>query len=163
MVEKATDKDELTSVIGTHGKFQLRVFLIVQFVGVFAAWQILVSTIKSGYFFIFMYVCNLDPDILTPQSSSFHLPEVEFWCSPAELGLAPGPPPSARLSPAPAPGNTTDPCLMWDLDYGGLDTEDMQELVSSDTVPNTTHCSRWDFDRSGSPESVVSQFSLVCR
>ena len=48
MVEKATDKDELTSVIGTHGKFQLRVFLIVQFVGVFAAWQILVS--------IFLYV-----------------------------------------------------------------------------------------------------------
>ena len=99
----------------------------------------------------------------SPQSSSFHLPEVEFWCSPAELGLAPGTPPSARLSPAPAPGNTTDPCLMWDLDYGGLDTEDMVELGSGDTVPNTTHCSRWDFDRSSSPESVVSQFSLVCR
>ena len=159
MVEKAMDKDELTSVIGTHGKFQLRVFLIVQFVGVFAAWQILVSTIKSGYFFVY----NFYPHILTLQSSSFHLPEVEFWCSPAELGLAPGTPPSARLSPAPAPGNTTDPCLMWDLDYGGLDTEDTQELVSSDTVPNTTQCSRWDFDRSGSPESVVSQFSLVCR
>ena len=88
---------------------------------------------------------------------------MEFWCSPAELGLAPGTPPSARLSPAPAPANTTDPCLMWDLDYGGLDTEDMVELGSGDTGPNTTHCSRWDFDRSSSPESVVSQFSLVCR
>ena len=51
MVEKATDRDELTSVIGSHGKFQLRVFLIVQFVGVFAAWQILVS---SQYIRIFL-------------------------------------------------------------------------------------------------------------
>ena len=53
MVEKTTDRDELTSVIGTHGKFQLRVFLIVQFVGVFAAWQILVSI--SGYFFVYTF------------------------------------------------------------------------------------------------------------
>ena len=55
MVEKTTDRDELTSVIGTHGKFQLRVFLIVQFVGVFAAWQILVSRIKSGCFFVYTF------------------------------------------------------------------------------------------------------------
>ena len=36
-------KDPLIERIGTHGKFQLRTFLIIQFVGVFAGWQLLVS------------------------------------------------------------------------------------------------------------------------
>ena len=36
-------KDPLIERIGTHGKFQLRAFLIIQFVGVFAGWQLLVS------------------------------------------------------------------------------------------------------------------------
>ena len=37
-----TEKDPLTELIGTHGKFQLRTILIVQFIGVFAGWQMLV-------------------------------------------------------------------------------------------------------------------------
>ena len=41
----STTVDPLTQRIGTHGWFQLRVILIVQFVGVFAGWQILVRLI----------------------------------------------------------------------------------------------------------------------
>ena len=48
------------------------------------------------------------------------------------------------MSPVVRETNTTDHCLM------------MTEGA------NTTQCSRWDFDRSVSPESVVSEFSLVC-
>ena len=75
------------------------------------------------------------------------LPEVEFWCSPAELELEVGERPGENItvSPMMTETNTTDHCLM--LTEGA----------------NTTQCSRWDFDRSTSPESVVSQFSLVCR
>lgn len=35
--------DEVLGRIGQFGKYQLRVIGLVQFVGVFAAWQILVS------------------------------------------------------------------------------------------------------------------------
>ena len=43
MNEKEEDKDDyVTKVMGTHGKFQLRVVLIIQFIGVFAGWQLLV-------------------------------------------------------------------------------------------------------------------------
>ena len=72
------------------------------------------------------------------------LPEVEFWCSPAELELELGERPDVSVSPVMLETNTTDHCLMV--------TEG----------PNTTQCSRFDFDRSVSPESVVSEFSLVC-
>lgn len=43
----SSDKDSLMDRIGTHGIFQLRVILIVQFVGVFAGWQILVSRLNT--------------------------------------------------------------------------------------------------------------------
>ena len=74
------------------------------------------------------------------------LPEVDFWCSPVELELELGQRPGegGRVSPVVGETNTTDHCLM------------MTEGA------NTTQCSRWDFDRSVSPESVVSEFSLVC-
>ena len=48
------------------------------------------------------------------------------------------------MSPVVRETNTTDHCLM------------MTEGA------NTTQCSRWDFNRTISPESVVSEFSLVC-
>ena len=74
------------------------------------------------------------------------LPEVDFWCSPVELELELGQRPGEgeSVSPVVRETNTTDHCLM------------MTEGA------NTTQCSRWDFDRSVSPESVVSEFSLVC-
>ena len=40
-------KDPLIQRIGTHGKFQLRTFLIIQFVGVFVGWQLLVSEFST--------------------------------------------------------------------------------------------------------------------
>lgn len=42
-----TDKDLVTQNIGQFGKFQLSCFLVVQFVGVFAAWQVLVNIGQS--------------------------------------------------------------------------------------------------------------------
>ena len=42
-MEDKASKDPLMERIGTHGKFQLRTFLIIQFVGVFVGWQLLVS------------------------------------------------------------------------------------------------------------------------
>ena len=38
--------DYITQRIGVFGRYQLRCFLLVQFVGVFAAWQVLVRKIK---------------------------------------------------------------------------------------------------------------------
>ena len=37
-----SDQDYIGQNIGKFGKFQLKCFLVVQFVGVFAAWQVLV-------------------------------------------------------------------------------------------------------------------------
>ena len=61
-------KDPLIERIGTHGKFQLRAFLIIQFVGVFAGWQLLVSYMSR--------TCpsqNLQPSSISsrPEASSF--------------------------------------------------------------------------------------------
>merc|ERR1719458_19097 len=104
------EPDYITQRIGVFGRYQLRCFLLVQFVGVFAAWQVL--------------------------SSSFMLPEVEFWCSPASLELEVGEMPEVSVSPVMLETNTTDHCLMFTQGT------------------NTTTCSRWDFSRTVSPESV---------
>ena len=50
------------------------------------------------------------------KSSSFMLPEVEFWCSPAKLGLEVGERPGGSNI------TTTDPCVM-DLDLDNNDTQ----------------------------------------
>ena len=42
VMKDMVSKDPLIERIGTHGKFQLRAFLIIQFVGVFAGWQLYV-------------------------------------------------------------------------------------------------------------------------
>ena len=60
------------------------------------------------------------------QSSSFMLPEVEFWCSPPHLQLSLGERPEVNLSPV-TEMNRTDHCLMY---------SDSQE------GDNTTQCTR---------------------
>ena len=40
------EPDYITQRIGVFGRYQLRCFLLVQFVGVFAAWQVLVRKLK---------------------------------------------------------------------------------------------------------------------
>ena len=40
------EPDYITQRIGVFGRYQLRCFLLVQFVGVFAAWQVLVSKLN---------------------------------------------------------------------------------------------------------------------
>ena len=46
---EAEGADEVLRRIGNFGKYQLRVIGFVQFVGVFAAWQLLVSLIDIKY------------------------------------------------------------------------------------------------------------------
>jgi len=125
-----SQEDEVLRRIGTFGRYQLKVIGLVQFVGLFAAWQLL--------------------------SSSFMLPEVDFWCSPPELHLPKG----FRVnwtSPTPKGEKMPDSCLMYDTSY---------ENVTEDTITaeglEFKSCSRWDYSRKKSPESVVSQFDLVC-
>eukprot|EP00090_Calanus_glacialis_P003966 TRINITY_DN1295_c0_g1_i3.p1 TRINITY_DN1295_c0_g1~~TRINITY_DN1295_c0_g1_i3.p1 ORF type:complete len:542 (-),score=102.07 TRINITY_DN1295_c0_g1_i3:207-1832(-) len=128
MEEKGAD--EVLGRIGNFGKYQLRVIGFVQFVGVFAAWQLL--------------------------SSSFMLPEVDFWCSPPELNLPRGIPIN-WTSPIRPGEDKPDSCLMYDIDYENV----TEQTIETEGVVNTT-CSRWDYSRSKSPESVASQFNLVC-
>jgi len=125
--------DEVLGRIGQFGKYQLRVIGLVQFVGVFAAWQLL--------------------------SSSFMLPEVEFWCSPTELDLPRGVKVNWTSPINPTTGET-DNCLMYNISYEDI-TEEQLLAGKLDTV-NTTTCSAWDYARDKSPESVASQFNLVC-
>jgi len=77
-------------------------------------------------------------------SVSFLVPGQQFWCSPDHLNLAagerPDPPMSFKYIPEGENETKIDHCKRQD----------------------GTTCTRWDFDRSTYPESVVSQFSLVC-
>jgi len=83
-------------------------------------------------------------------SFSFLLPEVTFWCNPHQLEE------TGYTS-----GNWTspkgDPCLMYDVDFSKVTTADMVPL-NAESIP----CTRWEFSREKTPESVASQFSLVC-
>jgi len=127
---EASGADEVLGRIGNFGKYQLRVIGLVQFVGVFAAWQIL--------------------------SSSFMLPEVEFWCSPPEL-KAPRGKPINWTSPISPGEEKPDSCLMYDVAFENV-TEETIQIDGAGVIP----CSKWDYSRSKSPESVASQFNLVC-
>lgn len=127
---EAEGADEVLGRIGNFGKYQLCVIGVVQFVGVFAAWQLL--------------------------SSSFMLPEVDFWCSPPELNLPRGIPIN-WTSPVWPGEDKPDNCFMYDIDYENV----TEQTIQTEGVMNTT-CSRWDYSRSMSPESVASQFNLVC-
>ena len=84
------------------------------------------------------------------------LPEVDFWCSPPELHL-----PKGFLvnwtSPTPKGEKTPDSCLMYNTSYENM-TED---TIITEGI-GFKSCSRWDYSRRKSPESVVSQFDLVC-
>ena len=70
------------------------------------------------------------------------IPEQDFWCSPSSLALPLGQKPQEQ------------------------NQEQSEELeLAQCTVPgdNLTACDRWDYDRSEWPETVVSQFDLVCQ
>ena len=69
------------------------------------------------------------------QSNSFFLPEVEFWCSPGELDVGIGERPNITVSPD-NENNETDHCMMYDRDYGVVNT--YNDVINL----NTTQCSR---------------------
>merc|ERR1712129_183495 len=76
------------------------------------------------------------------QSTSFLMPEMEFWCSPEELGGDTGNGSSAWVSPG------GDPCNMYDVDYSEVTRPDLLPLQ-----PENTTCTRWEYSRASTPES----------
>ena len=131
MVDKGTG-DPLIGRIGTHGTFQFRTFFIVQFVGVFAAWQLLVSLVENEN----NSITTLSDDIFD-KAGSFFLPETDYWCSPTELGLSRGQRPASTISPIAGEGNKTDHCSVFDLDFSSINITDF-----SGVDENTRECTR---------------------
>lgn len=126
------EEDPVLSRIGQFGKWQAKTIGVVQLVGFFTAWQML--------------------------AVSFLLPEIDFWCSPPGLETSLG----GKLnwtSPLVVENNITslDNCKMYDYQYNATSSG-----VSEVEDLNITECSRWDYDRDVYPETVVSQFNLVC-
>lgn len=83
-------------------------------------------------------------------SFSFLLPEVTFWCNPPQLEQT-GSPGGNWTSPK------GDPCLMYDVDFSKVTAAEMVPLDAGSIA-----CTRWQFSTEMTPESVASQFSLVC-
>ena len=125
------EEDPVLSRIGNFGKWQARRISVVQLVGFFTAWQMLVV--------------------------SFIVPEIEFWCSPPGLDIPRGEKVN-WTSPVIVNNNksTYDECKMFDLEYKTTTT------LSDVNKSSVTECSRWDYARDVYPETVVSQFNLVC-
>jgi len=134
-------EDPVLRWIGDFGKWQAKTIGIVGLVGFFTAFHMLVV--------------------------SFQLPSgVAFWCVPPHFPLNPAS--ATWTSPAKLDADTHQPkldannetirdnCLMFSMDYSLL-------LVEPDTGGfNTTECTSWEYDRTRYPETVISQFNLVC-
>eukprot|EP00090_Calanus_glacialis_P008106 TRINITY_DN16442_c0_g1_i2.p1 TRINITY_DN16442_c0_g1~~TRINITY_DN16442_c0_g1_i2.p1 ORF type:complete len:553 (-),score=119.37 TRINITY_DN16442_c0_g1_i2:26-1684(-) len=117
-------------------------------IGKFGRWQVkTISVVQLVGFFTAWQMLAV----------SFIVPEIEFWCSPPGLGRPVG----EKLnwtSPGVVTNNKTsvDACLMYDYDYAST------TLPAEVTQSPLAGCSRWDYDRKVYPETVVSEFNLVC-
>ena len=133
-MKDTVSKDPLIERIGTHGKFQLRTFLIIQIVGVFTGWQLLVSELST-----LKWVKSIEYNLITInflKAGSFFLPETDYWCSPAGLELARGQRPETNISPR-SEENTTDHCLVYDLASSSTNISEISENE------NTRECTRY--------------------
>lgn len=136
-------EDPVLRWIGDFGKWQAKTIGIVGWVGFFTAFHILVV--------------------------SFQVPSgLDYWCVPPNFPLTLNPSTAKWTSPAKLDPDTSQPqlddnnetirdnCLMFSLEYSLL-------LVEPDTSGlNTTECTSWEYDRDRYPETVISQFDLVC-
>jgi len=96
---------------------------------------------------------------------SIMVPEVDYWCSPLELGLAKGERVNWTSPEIIGDQNEKkiDHCKVLDVDY----SETLEQPLILATIAEreqsaTRPCKRWDYDRTTWPETVVSQFNLVC-
>ena len=98
-------------------------------------------------------------------ATSIIVPEVEYWCSPAELQLKVGEKVN-WTSPEIVSENgegKLDHCKAFDVDYSDIVENPLFVAKRKDNRTSATRpCKRWDYDRSTWPETVVSQFDLVC-
>jgi len=137
--QRAMEQDPVLSRIGNFGKWQARTISCFSLIGFFLGWQMLAPSIM--------------------------VPEVEYWCSPAELGLAKG----ERVnwtSPEIMGDNEereVDHCKVLDFDYSEVVEQPLILAKIAEREQSATRpCKRWDYDRTTWPETVVSQFNLVC-
>jgi OCT family organic cation transporter-like MFS transporter 4/5 len=132
-------QDPVLSRIGNFGKWQARTVGAFSLIGFFLGWHMLA------------------PSIIVP--------EVEYWCSPPGLGLGLG----ERVNWtglgifSEDAENTVDHCKVLDVDYFNIsETQLLTPILEEESQRGTRPCKRWDYDRSTWPETVVSQFDLVC-
>jgi len=131
----SNNSDPVLRQIGNFGRWQARTIGAFSMIGFFLGWQ-----------------------MLTP---SIIVPEVDYWCSPVELGLDKGEKVN-WTSPVNADGEQ-DHCKVFDINYSQMvESPLLVAKLKSDGEKATRPCTRWDYDRSKSPESVVSEFNLVC-
>ena len=133
------EQDPVLSRIGNFGKWQARTISCFSLIGFFLGWQMLAPSIM--------------------------VPEVDYWCSPLELGLAKGERVNWTSPEIIGDQNEKkiDHCKVLDVDY----SETLEQPLILATIAEreqsaTRPCERWDYDRTTWPETVVSQFNLVC-
>ena len=139
--EDLHNEDPVLRYIGNFGKWQARTIGIIPFITLFAAWQLLVKN--------FLLPSNV-PFWCLPSDFPF-VPETATWTSPPELDPNTG-------NPKLDANNKTirNSCLMYQLDYKDLITK-----PNTTGLPTTT-CTHWEYDRTQYPETLISQFDLVC-
>ena len=134
------ENDPVLSRIGNFGKWQARTVGAFSLIGFFFGWQMLAISIL--------------------------VPEVDYWCSPAELHLEIGEKvnwtsPELKTE-SDDEARKLDYCKVFDVDYSDVLLNPALVGKIKDLQSATRPCDRWDYDRSTWPESVVSQFDLVC-
>eukprot|EP00092_Neocalanus_flemingeri_P029890 GFUD01032455.1.p1 GENE.GFUD01032455.1~~GFUD01032455.1.p1 ORF type:complete len:556 (+),score=67.08 GFUD01032455.1:172-1839(+) len=139
------ENDPILKRIGNFGKWQARTVGAFSLIGFFFGWQMLAVTVI--------------------------VPEVDYWCSPAQLQLEVGEKVN-WTSPKIDYGTDKhsgihhlhqDHCKVFDVDYSEIVDNPKIRIRKVKSLQNATRaCKRWDYERSTWPETVVSQFDLVC-
>jgi len=136
-MKEVAEQDPVLSRIGNFGAWQARTIGAFCLIGFFFGWQMLA------------------PSIIVP--------EVEYWCSPAELDLALGERVNWTSPEIGGEEGGLDHCRVLDVDYSTIvENPLLVAKLQAERQSASRPCLRWDYDRSTWPETVVSQFDLVC-
>jgi len=128
IMSQETGSDLIIEKIGNFGAWQARTVGAFLLIGFFFGWQMLAVSIL--------------------------VPEVDYWCSPAELELELGKHINWTSPQLESESGELDHCKVFDIDYSNI--------AKNNATSATRACKRWDYDRRTWPETVVSEFDLVC-